>query len=453
MNYPLHLSYYIDATTITYVITNLSSDIFKEEIVLMDSLLGSHKYGCLRLQPNATKRIDLPSSNATKHLPSSNSECRIDPLSSHKERLIGSGFVATRKGCQVSNVESNSTSVREHVFDLTLLATPNPYAINEFGPTIINVRADITNTTATVIVQKVDLVIANTTYPLGKFKTPDEEPLHMGKLRWAPYENKTFSREYILTEADKTFDSIIITSFVRSKDKILSNIASTTTYIAPEAPKSACESPPGPGINWTDCNKADINLFGVNLTGATLINTNFRGSNLSRATLSSAVVTSAIFDSADLTLANLSGTISNPSVRAVSFISANLSNAALNNAKLAFSVMTRARLNGANATNATFTSANFDFADLTSAIFTSALLQSTSGINALFISTNLIRANLANANFTGANFTNANLTSVNLSGTILTNAILNGVTSSGITGTPASLPAGWALVNGTLVRI
>ena len=82
-------------------------------------------------------------------------------------------------------------------------------------------------------------------------------------------------------------------------------------------------------------------------------------------------------------------------------------------------------------------------------------------------SANLYRANLTGANLTGANFTgailtdadlrSANLYRADLTGAILedadlTDANLEGVRSSRIRGKPASLPKGWSLVDGRLIK-
>lgn len=64
----------------------------------------------------------------------------------------------------------------------------------------------------------------------------------------------------------------------------------------------------------------------------------------------------------------------------------------------------------------------------------------------------LTGANLYWTNLTGANLTNATLTNTSMITTNLTDATLTGVISGGITVTPSALPAGWTLVNGTLVH-
>jgi uncharacterized protein YjbI with pentapeptide repeats len=65
---------------------------------------------------------------------------------------------------------------------------------------------------------------------------------------------------------------------------------------------------------------------------------------------------------------------------------------------------------------------------------------------------NLSGADLSGANFNRADLAGANLSDSNLSGVDLSGANLQGVRSGGIVGTPASLPPGWALVNGYFIR-
>ena len=61
------------------------------------------------------------------------------------------------------------------------------------------------------------------------------------------------------------------------------------------------------------------------------------------------------------------------------------------------------------------------------------------------------------ANFTGANLNRQNLEGLNLkrsnfAGATLEGAILEGVRSSRLEGKPASLPKGWSLVYGRLIK-
>ena len=61
-------------------------------------------------------------------------------------------------------------------------------------------------------------------------------------------------------------------------------------------------------------------------------------------------------------------------------------------------------------------------------------------------------ADLTNVNLSGADLSGADLEGANLESANLTNAILEGVRSSRIKGKPASLPKGWSLVDGRLIK-
>jgi uncharacterized protein YjbI with pentapeptide repeats len=64
----------------------------------------------------------------------------------------------------------------------------------------------------------------------------------------------------------------------------------------------------------------------------------------------------------------------------------------------------------------------------------------------------LIGTNLSGANLTKANMTGANITSVNISKTIMAYSILKGIISSKLIGVPSSLPGGWILVKGKIIK-
>ncbi len=87
--------------------------------------------------------------------------------------------------------------------------------------------------------------------------------------------------------------------------------------------------------------------------------------------------------------------------------------------------------------------AAFDFSD---ANFSNANFSGANLSNAILTNVNLHGASLSNANLTGAN-----LTGVDLGSADLTNAIMTGAHGTGIVNAnSATLPAGWAVVNGTL---
>ncbi len=148
---------------------------------------------------------------------------------------------------------------------------------------------------------------------------------------------------------------------------------------------------------------------------------------------------------------------------------ANLMNANLTGANLTDAYLPGAHFDGATLTGANLTGADLGFVTSGGIIGTPAALPNGwSLFNGYLIGTgvdltgvdlagaNLVGDHLANANLTNTDLTNADLTDsylygVNLSGTDLTGATLTGVITGGIIGTPAALPAGWALVNGRLI--
>jgi len=186
---------------------------------------------------------------------------------------------------------------------------------------------------------------------------------------------------------------------------------------------------------------------GVNLAGASFWNTGIDGYDLRRTNLSSILVTYSAITRSNLAQANLSGAycveclISRSNLRY-----ANLSNAQLM-ADLRDDDFTGARLLGIRLTGAeTGFTGMIDKSTFNRADFSGAYL------NAEFSHVSFVGANLSNVrtaytsfdavDFTGANFTDADFSSARFSN----------VTASRIIGNPRSLPAGWQLVDGTLVR-
>ena len=92
---------------------------------------------------------------------------------------------------------------------------------------------------------------------------------------------------------------------------------------------------------------------------------------------------------------------------------------------------------GRDMTDCDLEGAFLDGADLTDADLSGAILEG---------------ANLYWVQFQGAYLTGANLTSADLTDAFLADADLEGVRSSRIKGEPASLPKGWSLVDGRLIK-
>ena len=402
---PLLLHYYITPSvchgpvTITYEIRNLSSDSFKKEIILVDSLLGSYHYGRLKLQPKAVQRINLRYTMTARDF--------------RKKRLIGTGFIIHKK--RISNVASDSVDlVRSAEFNLQLAATLDSDDVN-----IVNLRINILNLAPSPIIRDLTLIFpTNTsTFPLGN-------------VTFGPNESKSFSHTYTLSEVDQELGSYIIKSFVTlsktckedglNKNFIrISNIASVSGILPPPSP---CLNPPVPGVDWSGCDKTGLVLVNADVSFGTFIRTIFAQADLSGTNFSNAILTEA------------------------NLIGANLTNTNFMSALLTLAILSTATLISADLSDANLVLATVIYADFTGANLSNA---NASGVNLAF--SNLTQANLSNANLTGANLANATLVNTNLTETDLTDAILDGVISSNIIGIPSSLPPGWSLIDGTLV--
>lgn len=189
----------------------------------------------------------------------------------------------------------------------------------------------------------------------------------------------------------------------------------------------------GPNVDLTGANLSGAKLDFVDLSYARLTGANLNGARLLGTTLSNAWLMDASLTGAIVTLAKFD---------------------TLNDAKLAG--VTSGGLAGVPDT---LPSNRFRIVEgylvgpnvnLTGASFTPG-----ANLGISLSATNFTNANLAGLNLTGAfmnnaDLTNAVLTGTNLTGVNLSAATLTGVISGGIVGTPA-LPAGWSIVNGSLV--
>jgi len=136
-----------------------------------------------------------------------------------------------------------------------------------------------------------------------------------------------------------------------------------------------CNSPPSPGLDWSNCNKRKLMLERSNLEGATLISADFtssdlRGTNLNSANLEKATLVRASLAGASVQRANFA------SVEAyrISFVGAFAERASFVRAGLQRADFSRARLTGANFEKAELGRANFKGAVLTGTKFSQANL-------------------------------------------------------------------------------
>ena len=219
------------------------------------------------------------------------------------------------------------------------------------------------------------------------------------------------------------------------------------------------------GIDLSNLNMNSANLSNSLLSGTNISNTNFANSVL-KGIRSSKLIGSPISLPSSWVIAN--GYLVGPGA---DLTGANLKGANLTGASLNGTILTgvisggiigsylgtingyflgiQGDLSGADFSNFDFLpyvlkgAVTFDGDNLTNVNFSGAHLYYAS-----FVKADLSGANLTNSIAQGANFTNANLTNVNLTGANLTGATFTGVKSVGIVGTPATLPNGFAVVNG-----
>jgi len=110
-------------------------------------------------------------------------------------------------------------------------------------------------------------------------------------------------------------------------------------------------------------------------------------------------------------------------------------------------------LSGMNLTSAVFSSGN-QSAFLSNVSFTKSNLSALNLRNVSLIQCDLRRANLTNAQLSGADLYESNLSGALVQGANFGKVMdLSKVRATGLIGTPASLPKGWMLKNGTLEKI
>ncbi len=121
----------------------------------------------------------------------------------------------------------------------------------------------------------------------------------------------------------------------------------------PDEDEPACDAPPGPSVNWSNCRMEDLSVTRKDLSGAKVTNAKLRqanlfGSKLVGADLAYTDLVKANLSYADLTGANLKGT----NLLGADLAYANLTEADLTFADLSQAVLGGAVLNGAQLGNA-----------------------------------------------------------------------------------------------------
>ncbi len=178
-----------------------------------------------------------------------------------------------------------------------------------------------------------------------------------GKDRRAPEDAETLS----LREAK----SRLLAEKRSRRDNYLPRVAGTALALvlilglalmlvpAPDEDAPACDAPPGPAVNWSNCRMEDLSVTRKDLSGARITNAKLRqanlfGSKLTGADLAYTDLVKANLSYADLNGANLKGT----NLTGADLAYANLSGADLSFADLSQAVLGGAVLNGAQLSSA-----------------------------------------------------------------------------------------------------
>jgi hypothetical protein len=112
----------------------------------------------------------------------------------------------------------------------------------------------------------------------------------------------------------------------------------------PQAPASDCAAPPGPGVNWNNCN-----LSGLRGDSADLLGAQVRNARLDAAQLSNARLVGADLEFTSLNLCDLrAADLSQANLRGVNLRGSDLRYATLAQANLAYANLSEARLEGAD---------------------------------------------------------------------------------------------------------
>ncbi len=243
----------------------------------------------------------------------------------------------------------------------------------------------------------------------------------------------------------------------------------------------------GPGADLASANLAGADLDQVDLTGANLAGADLAGAILNESVLSDASLSSANLGNVagiqlDLSGADVSGaTLTGAQMTDADLTNSNLSHTALASAQFTGAAVVGAQLTGANLANvssgsltgsagnlpanwvdidghllgpgASLQGANLAKLDLSGIDLAGAHLAGADLSGADLTHVNLTGADLSGANLQGANLTSATITSANIAAAQLAGATLTGADVTGTSGTAATLPAGWAQVNGALTEV
>lgn len=174
---------------------------------------------------------------------------------------------------------------------------------------------------------------------------------------------------------------------------------------------ASCGTEPGPGVDWSECEKARLMIGAADLSGGIFVQTFLTSSDLRGANLSGADLTRADLSLASLAGANLNGAnlekavatradFSGTDMRNVRFVAAEIHRSNFQGANLGGADLTNSEMNRSDFTGADLTGTTMAKAELARIILTDATI---SGVSFSF-------SNLSRADLVGVNLGNADLT-------------------------------------------
>jgi uncharacterized protein YjbI with pentapeptide repeats len=230
-----------------------------------------------------------------------------------------------------------------------------------------------------------------------------------------------------------------------------------------------------PGVDWSGCDLEDANLASADLDGANLGTADLTGAILQSADLAGADLSKANLTSVDLTKSNTNlADFAGAKLDFANGDGATLTNTNFTGADLSFfsaNDLAGSDLQGVNINQANFSGDGVDFEQVRSGgvtgttpylpqfwtVYKGYLLGPGADLSGDdlkdwdFSNQNLSDTDLAGTDLTGANLTNVSLADADVQGTIFTGVTWPGLESGDLTGTPAALPANFALVGGYLL--
>ncbi len=192
---------------------------------------------------------------------------------------------------------------------------------------------------------------------------------------------------------------------------ILTALSLAIFAMASAMAQADCKEEPGPGIDWSECQKTRLMISGRDLSGGTFELTFFTSTDLRNADLSGANLVRAEFSNASLAGAELPGAnLEKAAGLRTDFSGANLADARLYGAEFSRANFKRATLTGVDFGASEMNRSDFTEADLTGANMAKAELARVTVTDAVISGVSFSFSNISRADFRGVDLDDADLT-------------------------------------------